>query len=104
MATGPKGITHARPKVRVETKGGKGKEKAPTFPSEFGSHTSMINEELTGRIDPAKQEAADPWVILLDEHGSYVTRKSRLDTGLGDPNRYHEQSIRDDQINALIIH
>ena len=104
MATAPKGITHARPKAKDEKKDSKGKEKAPTFPSQFGSHTSMINEELTGRIDPAKQDAADPWVMLLDEHGSYATRKSRLDTGLSDPHRYPDQSVRDSQINALIIH
>ena len=102
--TAPKGVTHARPKARDEKKDGKGKEKAPSFPSEFGSHASMTNEELTAKIDPAKQDAGDPWVMLLDERGSYATRKSRLDTGLGDPNRYPDQSVRDDQINALIIH
>ncbi len=100
--TAPKGVTHARPKAKVEAKDGKGKEKAPTFPSEFGSHASMTNEELTGKINPARQDATDLWVILLDERGSYATRKSRLDTGLGDPNRYPDQSVRDHKINELI--
>ena len=101
MATATKGVTHARPKPKDE-KGGKGKEKAPTFPSDFGSHTSMINEELNAKIVAAKQDSVNPWVILADEHGSYVTRKSQLDTGLADPNRYLEQADRDKLINDLI--
>lgn len=103
MATAPKaGVTHARPKAKDQKADGKGKEKAPSFPTEFGSHSSMTNEELTGKINPARQDAADPWVILLDERGSYATRKSRLDTGLGDPNRYPDQPVRDQRINDLI--
>ncbi len=100
--TAPKGVTHARPKAKTDEKGGKDKAKAPTFPSEFGSHGSMANEELTGKIVPAKQDAGDPWVILTDERGSYATRKSRLDTGLGDPYRYPDQPVRDVKINELI--
>jgi len=87
MATAaPKaGITHARPKAKEEKK--EGKAKALVFPSDFGSHASMTDADLTGKIAESKQDAADPWVILTDEHGHYATRKHRLDTGLADPNR-----------------
>ena len=59
MATaGPKaGTTHARPKTKDEK--GKDKAKAPVFPSDFGSHGSMINEELNGKIAEAKQDAGE---------------------------------------------
>ena len=53
--TAPKGVTHARPKaVKDDKKDSKSKVKAPTFPSEFGSHASMANEELNGKINAAK--------------------------------------------------
>ncbi len=99
MATAPKGVTHARPKAKDEKKEGKGK--APTFPSDFGSHATMANEELSGKIDAAKRDAADPWVILSDERGDYATRKSRLDTGLADPNRYADDPVREKVVHEL---
>jgi len=99
MATAPKGITHARPKAKDEKKEGKGK--APTFPSDFGSHTGMTNAELTEKIVSAKQNASDPWLVLTDERGNYATRKSRLDSGLSDPNRYADQSAREKIVSEL---
>jgi|SRR5579859_1272522 len=101
MATaGPKaGTTSARPKAK-DDKGGK-KEAKVVFPSDFGSHNSMANEELTGKIAGAKQDATDPWVILADERGPYATRKSRLDTGMADPNRYVDQPARDQVVKDL---
>ena len=68
-AAAPKaGITHARPKAKDDKAGGK-KEAKIVYPSDFGSHASMANEELTGKIAAAKQDATDPWVILTDERG-----------------------------------
>lgn len=99
MATAPKGITHARPKSKDDKKEGKGK--ALTLPSDFGSHAGMTNAELTEKIASAGQDATDPWMILTDERGDYATRKSRLDTGLGDPNRYAELSARETKIKEL---
>jgi hypothetical protein len=93
------GITHARPKARDDKKKGKGK--APTFPSDFGSHASMINAELNEKIAAAKQDAADPWAILTDERGEYATRKSHLDTGLADPNRFADQPLREKLVKEL---
>ena len=94
------GVTHARPKAK-DDKAGKGKDKAPTFPSEFGSHASMINAELNEKVAAAKQDAADPWQILTDERGDYATRKHRIDSGLADPNRYADQSTRDKLVKEL---
>ncbi len=99
MAEAPKAVTHARPKAKDQKKDGK--DKAPTFPSEFGSHASMANEELTGKIAAGKQDAADPWVILADERGTYATRKSRLDSGLTDPNRIPDLPLREKLVQEL---
>jgi len=94
------GVTHARPKSK-DDKSGKGKDKAPTFPSEFGSHSSMINAELNEKVAAAKQDAADPWQILTDERGDYATRKHRLDSGMADPNRYTDQPSREKIVKDL---
>ena len=94
------GTTQARPKAKDDKAGGK-KEQKVVYPSEFGSHTTMSNEELTGKIAAAKQDANDPWVILKDERGDYATHKSRLDSGLADPNRYTDQPARDQLVKEL---
>ena len=99
MATAPKAVTHARPKAKDDKKDGK--TKAPTFPSDFGSHASMITAELNEKIDAAKQDAADAWTILTDERGAYATRKSRLDTGMADPNRFADQPVREKIVKNL---
>ena len=99
MATAPKGITHARPKARDDKKDGK--DKAVKYPSDFGSHATMINAELSGKIAAAKQDAADPWTILTDERGNYATRKSLLDSGLSDPNRYSDLGVRETVVKEL---
>ena len=59
------------------------KEAAPKeFPSEFGSHTSMIDAAETEKLgDPTK-------VVLKDQFGYYTTERHRLDVGTADPNRW----------------
>ncbi len=100
MAQAPKaGVTHARPKAKDEKK--EAKAKGPVLPSEFGSHASMVNAELTEKIAAAKQDPNDPWQILTDERGHYATRKHRLDTGLADPNRYADLPAREKQVKEL---
>jgi hypothetical protein len=94
------GVTQARPKAKDAKAGGK-KEQKVVYPSDFGSHASMANEELTGKIAAAKQDATDPWVVLADERGPYATRKSRLDSGLADPNRCADQPMRDRAVKDL---
>lgn len=99
MAKAPKGITHARPKAKDEKK--EGKSKGPVYPSQFGSHTNMVDAEWTAKIAPAKQDATDPWQILADERGRYATRKSRLDSGLADPNRCADLPVREKLVKEL---
>lgn len=100
MATAPKGVTHARPKAKDDKKQAKD-EKKVTYPSDFGSHSSMKNEEWTGKIVASKQDTTDPWVILADERGPYPTRQSRLDTGLADPYRCADQPVRERLLKEL---
>jgi len=57
----------------------KDKKIVPLTPSRFGSHSSMIVES---------EISDENLVTLKDEFGEYVTEKSKLDTGLADPNRY----------------
>jgi hypothetical protein len=100
-AAAPKaGITHARPKAKDGAAGGK-KEQKVVYPSDFGSHASMVNAELTEKIAAAKQDAADPWQVLTDERGNYVTRKHRIDTNMADPNRYADMPGREKQLKEL---
>jgi len=94
------GVTHARPKAKDEKAGGK-KEQKVAYPSDFGSHASMINSELNEKIAAAKQDSNDPWQVLTDERGNYATRKHRLDTGLADPNRYADAPVREKQLKEL---
>lgn len=93
------GVTHARPKAKDDRKDGK--NKGPVMPSEFGSHTGMVNAELNEKVGAAQQDAADPWQILTDERGNYATRKSRLDTGLADPHRFADIAPREKLVKEL---
>jgi len=52
------------------------------YPSLFGSHASMICEDLTNRL-------TDPTLVILkDNDGYYMTKKDRLDNGSADPYRW----------------
>jgi len=52
------------------------------YPSDYGSHTSMIDETETAKLKNKSQ------VALRDDCGIYVTDRSRLNNGMADPNRY----------------
>jgi len=60
----------------------KDEKKNSLYPSDYGSHLSMLNEEETSKL---KDENL---VALSDNVGVYVTKRSSLDNGLADPNRY----------------
>lgn len=47
------------------------------YPSQYGSHASMV-----------VRENDDGTVVCKDEYGEYVTEKKRLDDGTADPKRY----------------
>ncbi len=55
---------------------------APTYPSLYGSHKSMIDSEATRKLK------SDLHVVCKDEKGLYVTERSMLDSGRSDGNRY----------------
>ena len=52
------------------------------YPSRYGSHLSMVDEEKTGELNKENK------VVIHDEDGYYITDEIRLDSGLADPNRY----------------
>lgn len=56
-----------------------------TTPSQFGSHSSMVSD--------AEYELNENEVVCEDERGIYITERSRLDTGLADPNRYNNRRL-----------
>ena len=58
------------------------------YPTRFGSHSSMIDEEKTSELKD------DQIVVLEDEHGYYTTDRKRLDSGLADPNRYNGDRLK----------
>lgn len=69
-------------KIQVDEK------KVSNFPSHYGSHSSMIDKKATEELnDPTK-------VVLIDDSGSYLTERSRVDNGLADSNRYSGREIK----------
>jgi len=57
-------------------------QKKYPFPSQYGSHRSMVVEE------------GESHCICEDELGRYETEIWRLDNGLADPNRYEESRLK----------
>jgi hypothetical protein len=57
------------------------------YPSLYGSHSSMIDEAKTSELNNNKL------VVLKDNYGYYTTERSRLDSGLADPNRYRVERL-----------
>lgn len=66
------------------------KEEYP-YPSQFGSHASMIVEEETKRLHD------DCFVICKDAFGMYVTEKANIDNGLADTYRNNLQMVNEKQ-------
>ena len=64
------------------------KQETYDYPTRFGSHSSMIDEEKTEELKD------DQEVVLKDEHGYYTTHKKKLDSGLADPNRYDGNRLK----------
>lgn len=63
-----------------------------TTKSRYGSHSDMVIVP-TGEIEKDCEELLQKanhhlQVVCRDDEGYYLTYKSRLDTGLADPNRY----------------
>ena len=60
-----------------------------SYPSEFGSHPSMVDDAVTQLLNDPKL------VVCKDDDGLYVTERNRLDGKLADPNRYASPLARD---------
>lgn len=69
---------------------------ATKYPSEFGSHKSMISQEWTDKLKN------DKFVILECENGFYATTKDRLDSRLADPHRYALAEWKADRLRELL--
>jgi len=64
------------------------KQEAYKYKTRYGSHKDMINEGKTSELNDEKL------VVLQDEHGYYITERTRLDNGLSDPKRYDSGRLK----------
>ena len=64
------------------------KAKPYAYPSRYGSHSSMVDEEKTNQL------SSEDEVVIKDELGFYTTKRSLLDTGLADPKRYSTNRVK----------
>ena len=60
------------------------KKEEYAYPSQYGSHASMVVENNEG----------DAWIACKDEKGPYVTSRTHLDSGLMDPYRLTTAKFR----------
>lgn len=72
-----------------------------TTKTPYGSTSDMIvnDEEILKKISLDSDS-----ILLKDDEGYYITLKSRIDTGLSDPNRYSEtyRGLIEDKISQDI--
>lgn len=62
------------------------------YPTHFGSHESMIDEEATKKMFGDDKDSEK--VVLKDDLGLYVTERRKLDNGLNDYNRSSYEEAR----------
>jgi|TARA_B100000029_G_scaffold17555_1_gene17967 hypothetical protein len=48
----------------------------------------MIDEDKTSELNDENK------VVLLDEHGYYITSRDRIDNGLADPKRFDGRRLK----------
>ncbi len=63
------------------------KQEPYKYKTRYGSHADMIDEEKTSELNN------ENLVVLSDEHGYYITERTRLDNGLADPKRYNGKRL-----------
>ena len=81
-------------KVKKTAEEAGAKKESPKFPSPFGSHSSMVQKELSEELQKQQPQLA----VLEDENGLYITETSRLDNHMADPNRYAGEKFRKEQL------
>ena len=67
------------------------------YPSEYGSHKSMIDDQY---VDFNARD--HEYVVCKDNHGSYVTIKRLLDSGLCDYNRSVNIDLRENILQECL--
>ena len=73
------------------------KPKKKIYPSDCGSHKSMVNDEYE-----AFNTGDHEFIVCKDDRGSYVTLKNILDNGLMDSNRTVDLKTREIQFGKYL--
>lgn len=66
------------------------KEEVKKYPSSFGSHKVMVDDNLTSKLI----KDTTVMVVCRDDVGVYITEKARLDNGLSDTYRFTSEEFR----------
>lgn len=72
------------------------KESTKSYPSQYGSHASMVNDEFI------EFNSMGHLVVCTDGRGNYITEKKMLDNGFCDYNRSVNVDLREARFNELI--
>jgi hypothetical protein len=73
-----------------------------TTKTPYGTTSDML---VTDENILSKVECPENFVLVKDADGYYITQKSRLDSGLADPNRYdisYRNSVRSKFLSSII--
>jgi len=99
-------------KKKYTTKAG-GKSEKYEYPSHFGSHKSMVDEEATKQLSvnnivkELEQDSIftslDKLVVCRDGIGLYLTEEKRLDNGLSDVHRNTTKEFRKERLERVGI-
>lgn len=75
--------------MAMKSANSKDKSTTKVGPSPYGSHLSMLDEEMTNKLNDKK------YVVLKDEDGAYITERNRLDNKLTDSYRNASKEYRE---------
>lgn len=64
------------------------------YPSQYGSHSSMVVADETGEPIEGFEDLPEDMVVCEDDYGRYTTYKERLDNGLADARRWDRTAAR----------
>lgn len=70
---------------------------AVTTKTHFGSTDDMIFDHSQHQIIDANEKPivlGDDEIVCKDDNGFYITKKTRVNSGLADPNRYDNRASR----------
>ena len=61
--------------------------------SSYCLELQALEDDISSKEEETKKLDDKNRVVLQDEHGYYTTEKSRIDSGLADPNRYDSSRL-----------